>query len=52
MRLERIAHEDERTVLNADHPMTWTSYHSTADINAYLSYLATTYPDLVRAFIA
>jgi len=47
MRLERIAHEDERTVLNADHPMTWTSYHSTTDINAYLSYLATTYPDLV-----
>jgi murein tripeptide amidase MpaA len=26
--------------------MTWTAYHRTKDINAYLDYLAKTYPDL------
>lgn len=47
MRLERIASDDSRIAPNANHPMTWTAYHSTDDINAYLDYLQATYPDLV-----
>ena len=48
MKLERVkAAEDTRIAPNADHPMTWTEYHSTDDINAYLDYLQATYPDLV-----
>ena len=31
----------------ADHPMTWTEYHSQDDMEAYMDYLAETYPDLV-----
>ena len=51
MKLERVkAAEDTRIAPNADHPMTWTEYHSTEDINAYLEYLQTTYPDLVSAY--
>ena len=50
MRLERIPHQDERMVSSANHPMTWTEYHSTEDINAYLNYLAAEYPDLVTLF--
>jgi hypothetical protein len=46
MKLERIPTVGER--VSADHPMTWTEYHSTADINAYLDFLAKTYPDLVN----
>jgi len=47
MRLERVVPETQRD-LNADHPMTWDSYHSYEDILAYIKYLETTYKDLVR----
>ena len=47
MKLERVKSSDNRIAPNADHPMTWTEYHSSADINAYLDYLLATYPDLV-----
>jgi len=48
IKLEKIAApEDTRIAQNADHPMTWTEYHSIEDINAYLEFLQTTYPDLV-----
>ena len=46
MHLERMVPNIERD-LKADHPMTWDSYHSKADIDAYLTYLADKYPDLV-----
>jgi len=32
---------------SADHPMTWTEYHSQDDMEAYMDYLVETYPDLV-----
>ena len=32
---------------NADHPMTWTEYHSYSDIEAYMDFLAKNYPDFV-----
>ena len=51
MKLERVkAAEDTRIAPNADHPMTWTEYHSTEDINADLEYLQSTYRDLVSAY--
>ena len=31
----------------ADHPMTWTEYHSQDDMEAYMDYLAETYSDMV-----
>ncbi|CAL4085605.1 unnamed protein product [Meganyctiphanes norvegica] len=31
---------------NVKHDMDWTSYHTLDEINGYLDYLATTYPDL------
>jgi len=33
--------------INADHPMTWTEYHSQDDMEEYMDYLAETYPELV-----
>jgi len=48
MHLERMVPENNRDV-KADHPMTWDSYHSSDDINAYIQYLAATYPDLVSS---
>ena len=32
---------------NIAHNMTWTSYHRLSNIYGYMSYLATTYPNLV-----
>jgi hypothetical protein len=51
MRLEKVAASDERAAGSPKHPMTWTSYHSSADIDAYLEYLAATYPTLVPCFV-
>ena len=33
--------------INSKHPMTWTEYHDQEDMEAYMDYLAKTYPDLV-----
>ena len=51
MHLERMVPNIDRD-LKADHPMTWDSYHSKADIDAYLTYLADKYTDLVSKYIS
>ena len=33
--------------INPEHPMTWTEYHDQEDMEAYMDYLAETYPELV-----
>ena len=33
--------------MNSKHPMTWTEYHDQEDMEAYMDYLAETYPELV-----
>lgn len=33
--------------INPEHPMTWIEYHDQEDMEAYMDYLAKTYPDLV-----
>ena len=35
-------------VIDAGHDMNWDSYHRVEDINAYLKYLADTYPQMVE----
>lgn len=47
MALEKVKAANAKIPAKADHPMTWDSYHSLEDINAYLDYLEKTYPDLV-----
>jgi Zinc carboxypeptidase len=38
----------KRYYLNLDHLLTWQNYHRISDINGYLDYLATTYPNIVQ----
>lgn len=47
MALERVKASDSKIAANPEHPMTWDSYHSLQDIDAYLNYLEKSYPDLV-----
>ena len=43
MLLEKVPAGGDRDEVKAEHPMTWTEYHSQDDIEAYLDYLAATY---------
>ncbi|XP_055299554.1 carboxypeptidase B-like [Sitodiplosis mosellana] len=37
---------NDNVVINQDHPLTWTAYHSTEDIFKFLDYLVEKYPNL------
>ena len=43
MKLEKVPAGGDRDEVKAEHPMTWTEYHSQDDVEAYLDYLAATY---------
>jgi hypothetical protein len=43
-----VHYSDGHNYVNLGHLLTWQNYHRIEDINGYLDYLATTYPNIVQ----
>lgn len=52
IRAEKVRSVNEESRSIAKHSMSWTEYHSLADIQSYIDYLVKTFPDLVRKTIS